>query len=140
MKEADFYEKNKDKDYIIIKLTDEFPYFKEKVFCKSGKEKIEKNYHIADGMFSTYINYEMPDNGIAAEISIYPIFEIAGSYDGPIYIMNAGDHEIEFGLDRWWNRHGIIESGEILPIWPWESAQETERRFEEIKRIDYNQE
>ncbi len=78
MKEADFYEKNKDKDYIIIKLTDEFPYFKEKVFFISGKEKIEKNYHIADGMFSTYINYEMPDNGIAAEISIYPILKLLG--------------------------------------------------------------
>ncbi len=131
MKETDFYEKNKDKDYIIIKLTDEFPYFKEKVFYKSGKERIDKSYHLANGLYSTYINYEIPNIGIAAEITRYPVFEIAGSYDCPIYIMNAGDHEIEYGLVGWeWDKYGIIESGEILQIWPWESAQETERRAE----------
>ena len=36
----------------MIKLTDEYPFFVEKVFVNDGKTMIANNYHIVEGMFS----------------------------------------------------------------------------------------
>ena len=116
----------KDKDYIMIKLTDEYPFFIEKVFVKAGETNTASNYHIADGMTSHYINYEMPDNGISAEISGPIKFEISGKYDCPVYAMNTSKNTIEvrvylrgFSSTCTWP----LEAGEVVPIYPEDLAK-----------------
>ena len=123
---------NRFEDYILIKMTDSFPYYIEKEICKNGERHADNKYHIADGMFSTYINYEMPDNGISAELSLRPRFEITGKYDSPVYVMNAGGEGFEITV-LGWDTSGMLRPGEVLPIYPPELAEETRKAFEDIR-------
>lgn len=129
-----FIKENETKDYILIKLTDKSPFFLEKVFTKDGEIKVEKNYHIADGMFSRYINFEMPDNGISAEISGTISFEITGKYDCPVYVMNTSENIITirvFGISScaW-----TIEAGTVVAIYPQQMAEEYDGILSELYR------
>lgn len=117
-------------DHALIRMLDTFPFFKEKVFMKNGLAHIENNYHIADGLFSTYINFEMPENGISAEISGAPRFELNCKYDYPVFITNVGDNplEVHFCFKPEW---GEISPDEVLAIYPEKLAAETYKKFEE---------
>lgn len=96
MLQHDIFIKTAPRDYFLIKLNNEWPFFQEKIFVKDGKSHTETNYHLANGSFSTYINYEMPDNGVAAEISGPIRFEVNGNYDCPVFIMNSSDEPMEY--------------------------------------------
>ena len=74
-------------DHVLIRMVNSFPYFKEKKIVENGVERIATNYHVADGMFSTYINYEM-DNGLCAEISKGIRFE-GGVCNYPVLVTNV---------------------------------------------------
>ena len=126
----------KNEDYIMIKLTDEYPFFVEKVFVIDGKTTVSNNYHIADGMFSHYINYEMPDNGISAEISGPIRFEISGKYNCPVYVMNTSRNTIEvrvclrsFSSTCTWP----VEAGEVVAIYPEYQARTSDEIYIEDK-------
>lgn len=126
------YKQNADQyNYILIKLTDTFPFFEEKVFVTDGVERREKNYHIADGMFSTYINYEMPRNQISAEISGPISFEITGDFECPVWVMNAGTKEltirIRFQTDALWT----LGPGAYAPLYPRDDVKVADEFFEE---------
>ncbi|MCR5511099.1 MAG: hypothetical protein K6F54_09145 [Lachnospiraceae bacterium] len=130
-----FLEHIKDNDYILIKLTDTYPFFVEKVFVKVGETQTANNYHIADGMFSRYINLEMPDNGISAEISGPIRFEISGNYDCPVYVMNTSKSIIEI---RVYVHHSFsssctwpIEAGWVVAIYPEYMARTSDEMFYE---------
>ena len=117
-------------DHALIRMTDSFPFFKEKVFIKNGRSRTESNYHIADGLYSTYINYEMPGGGISAEISGHPRFEISCNYDYPVFITNVDDNpfEVHFcGKPEW----GEILPNEVLAIYPESLAKETYKKLDE---------
>ncbi|SCY69345.1 hypothetical protein SAMN02910292_02529 [Lachnospiraceae bacterium XBB2008] len=130
-----FLEHIKDDDYILIKLTDTYPFFVEKVFVKDGSARTENNYHIADGMFSQYINYEMPDNGISAEISGPIKFEICGNYDCPVYVMNTSESIIEIRVSILYNFSSTctwpIEAGEVAAIYPEHMARTSDEIYYE---------
>jgi|GEM_PF-6722992 len=123
---------NRFDDYILIKMTNSFPFYIEKEICKNGERHVDKKYHIADGMCSRYINFEMPDNGISAEISVCPRFEITGRYDSPVYVMNAGEEGFDITVSGWITS-GMLRPGEVLPIYPSELAEETRKAFEDIR-------
>lgn len=118
-------------DYILIKLTDEWPYFVEKVFVKDGVSRTETNYHIADGMYSTYINYEMPDNGISAEISGPISFEVCGHYDCSVYVMNCGNEAKKIKVSTYNTSTWPLEPGEAAAIYPECKVQVEEDMFQE---------
>ena len=132
MKYNDFLKAMGTKDYILIRMTDSFPFFKEKVFVRNGRETIDRSYHIANGTFSTYINYEMPDNGISAEVSWNPRFEITGKYDCPVYVTNIGEYTFDIELDHRMDLKkptGSLAPGEVLAIYPEYLARETSEFF-----------
>ena len=85
-------------DHILIRISDSFPFFKEKLIIENGKERIETNYHIADGMFSRYTNYELPNGALSAETSWTPKFKAVHLKEEkrcPVLITNAGkEHSI----------------------------------------------
>ncbi len=123
-------------DHVLICLTDTPPYFKEKRIVKNGRERVETNYHIHDGMFSTYINYEMPDEmgmAVSAEISWSPRFEICGREDTLIFITNVSDEPIEVDLDLagFEGRHGKVFKDEVFAIYPKVPAEETRSVFDQ---------
>lgn len=128
-----FLRNMKDKDYILIKLKDEWPFFAEKVFVKDGKTRTESNYHIADGMFSTYINYEMPNNSISAEISGPIAFEISGTYDCPVYVMNSGKELMYIRVTRYVTSTWPLNPGEVAAIYPEGEAKAEEDMVWEMK-------
>jgi hypothetical protein len=103
-------------------------YFKDKIVVENGIERVETNYHIVDGMTSTYINYELRNgDGVSAEISGIPRFEICrGSQYCPVFITNAGNEsfEIKVGL--------IFElvPDEVLAIFPEELAGEIKEKHD----------
>ena len=123
---------NKFNDYILIKMTDSFPFYTEKEICKNGKRHVDNKHHIVDGIISTYINFEMPDNGISAEVTSYPHFEITGHYESPVYVMNTGEKGFDITVFGW-NTSGMLSPGEVLPIYPPELAEETRKAFENIR-------
>ena len=125
-------------DHVLICLTDTPPYFKEKRIVKNGTEWVETNYHIHNGTFSTYINYEMPDEMemvASAEISGSPRFEICGREDTLIFITNVSDEQIEVELDPslmgFEARPGKVFKGEVFAIYPKAPAEETRSIFEQ---------
>lgn len=128
MLQYDVFIKNPPREYILIKLNNECPFFREKVFVKDESSRTETNYHIANGNFSSYINYEMPDNGISAEISGTIKFEVSGRYDCPVYVMNAGDEVLEYKISS-----GIctmpLAPGAVAPIYPYEMARAEETGY-----------
>lgn len=117
-------------EHVLIRMTDSFPYFKEKVIMKNGIARVENNYHIADGLFSTYINFEMPDGGISAEISGCPRFETPRDYLYPVFITNVGDKSFDIHLNGE-NGWGSISPDEVLAICPSEYSKETFKKFDE---------
>lgn len=117
-------------EHVLIRMTDSFPYFKEKVIMKNGIARVENNYHIADGLFSTYINFEMPDGGISAEISGCPRFETPRDYLYPVFITNVGDKSFDIHLNGE-NEWGSISPDEVLAICPSEYSKETFKKFDE---------
>ena len=123
-------------NYILIKMMDSFPFYTEKEICKNGERHADNKYHIADGVTSTYINFEMPDNGISAEVSSYPRFEITGRYDSPVYVMNAGGEGFDITV-LGWDTSGMLSPGEVLPIYPPELAEETRKAFENIRLKEF---
>ncbi len=98
MLQYDDFLENPPRDYILIKLNNECPFFHEKIYVKDGTSRTETNYHLANGYNSNYINYEMPDNGISAEVSGPIRFEVNGKYDCPVYIVNAGKESLEYKI------------------------------------------
>ena len=137
MLQYDDFMKNPPRDYILIKLNNECPFFREKVFVKDGESHTETNYHLANGYNSNYINYEMPDNGISAEISGPIRFAIIGKYDCPVYIMNAGNESLEYKI-----RSGAytmpLAPGMITAIYPEELAKaEEEAYIEKLAEEDF---
>ena len=118
------------KDHILIRMTDSFPFFKEKYIVENGEERIETNYHIADGMFSCYINFELSKCSLAAEITGIPRFEINSGYRCPILITNVGEKSIEVNIGHLGDT-GILNPNEVLGIFPKELAEETLKKFEE---------
>ena len=126
----EYLEKYSKSDHILIKMTDSFPFFKEKYIIENGVERIDTKYHIADGMFSSYINFELPGCPLAAEITGYPRFELNDGYSCPILITNVGDKPIEVGIGYFGNT-GILNLNEVLGIFPKELADETMKKFEE---------
>lgn len=130
MLQHDIFIKTAPRDYILIKLNNECPFFQEKVFVKDGNSRVETNYHIANGYNSNYINYEMPDNGISAEVSGPIRFAINGKYDCPVYVMNAGKESLEYEV-----RSGLyilpLAPGMIAAIYPEELAKAEEEAYVE---------
>ena len=120
----EYLDKYENVDHLLIRMTDEFPYFCEKRIIRNGQEHIETNYHIADGMFSTYINYEV-DCGLSARIDKTITFE--GICDYPVFVTNVSDNKIELRID---DSTGILEPGEVLAIRPDELKQETVNKFD----------
>ena len=116
MTNEEYHKKYDDVDHVLIRMTDSFPYFKEKVFHSNGRDIIDSSYHFADGVFSCYINFEMPDNGLSAEISGCPQFEITTDDPMPILITNIGtkpfDARVVFGS------FAAITPGAIFEIHP----------------------
>ena len=141
----EFQNRTKDSDYILIKLTDHFPFFHEKVIKENGVERTETNYHIADGMFSTYVNFEMLNNGFSAEVSRgFVRFEIGGKHDWTVYVTNVGTENIEISVpEQSWMYHdeenpdnipeyhhrGTVAPGEVYAIYPDEAVKETVSKF-----------
>ena len=133
----EFQSRTEDRDYILIKMSDHFPFFQEKVFMQDGKKRVETNYHVADGMFSCYVNFEM--NGISVEVTGAVRFEISGSYDCPVYVTNIGTDSFEMRLpqQKWmFDEEGYCYGGELLPgevlaIYPEEGMRETAAGFHE---------
>ncbi len=41
-------------EHVLIRMTDSFPYFKEKVIMKNGIARVENNYHIVDMHFGHF--------------------------------------------------------------------------------------
>ncbi len=129
MKYEEYSEKYENTDHILIRMTDYSPYFKEKMVVKNGIRRIDDDHCISYGLFSTYIGFEMPDDGIYAEISGHPRFEITWKYEYPVFITNVGEHSFEVsfcGKDV----RGEIRPGEVLAICPDKLAEETFRQFE----------
>ena len=118
------------KDHILIRMTDSFPFFKEKYIVENGTERIATNYHIADGMFSCYINFELPKCPLSAEITGHPRFEMYDGYRCPILITNVGEKSIEVNIG-YVGDTGILNPNEVLGIFPKELAEETLKKFEE---------
>ncbi len=119
---------NSPKDYILIKLNNEWPFFQDKVFVKDGSSRTETNYHIANGNSSIYINYEMPDNGISAEISGPIRFEVSGKHDCPVYVMNAGNELLEYEIRS--SAYTLpLAPGMIAPIYPEKLAKAEEEAY-----------
>lgn len=107
--------KDREKEYILIKMTDEPPFFLEKVFVKDGESRVDTGYHTANGMFSNYVNLEF---GVSIEVSGPMGFEISGAFECPIYAMNAGKNPMEFkvrtfGLSTW-----TVEPYDVVGIYP----------------------
>ena len=127
---------NRFDDYILIKMMGSFPFYIEKEICKNGERHADNKYHIADGMTSTYINFEMPDNGISAEVSSYPRFEITGCYNSPVYVMNVGEEGFDITVFGW-DTIGMLSPGEVEPIYPPELAEETRKAFENIRLKEF---
>lgn len=115
-------------NHILIRMTDSFPFFKEKLVVENGEERIETTYHIANGMFSCYINYELPLGGLSAEISGTPRFEITARYPYPIFVTNVGNNAFEIRYDE---ITGMIEPDEVLALYPEDLAGQTKAKFEE---------
>lgn len=119
-------------DHLLIRMTDTFPYFKEKRIIRSGKEYIETNHHIAYGMYCTYINYEV-DSGLSAEIEKTIRFE--GDHgDTPILVTNSSDSPIEIRVG---DMTGLLHPREVLGIFPQDLRQVTIDKFENDMIEDY---
>ena len=116
------------KDHILIRLMDSFPYFDAKKIVENGVERIEKNYHIADGLFSCYINYELHPVPLAAEISNGAYFELCKGYSCPILITNVGENPVHVGFEKLGD-NGDLYPKEVLAIYPEEAAEETHGLF-----------
>jgi len=112
-------------DHLLIRMKADYPYFQEKRIIENGIERIEKNYHVTNGMFANYINYEVP-YGLAALISQTIRFEISNC-PTPIFITNVDAENIELYVE---NVIGILHPGEVLPIYPKELSIDTVRQFE----------
>lgn len=132
---TEFVKKYGDKDYDLIKMSDGYPYFKEKLFHRDGKISTDTKYHIADNYDSTYIYYDFPDDAIiAAEISTYPSFEARCNYDHPIFVMNAGEKTFEveyFAIGQGDTVSGYIPKDAVVAIYPKSLAIETISRLAE---------
>ena len=111
-------------DHVLIRMKSDFPYFQEKRIVENGIERIEINYHVTNGMFSNYINYELPC-GLAALISQTIRFEISNC-PTPIFITNVDAENIELYVE---NVIGILHPGEVLAIYPKELSQDTVTQF-----------
>ena len=144
----EYWEKNKDKDHILIRMTDSFPFFKEKFIIENGKDRIDTNYHIADGLFSRYTNFELPNGALAAETSYTPIFEsmyVEPERQCPIFITNIGEEAFEVSLRgielpreyEAGTATGLIHPNEVLAIFPKEAALATVQQFEKESVIKY---
>ena len=119
------------RDHILIRMTDSFPYFKEKRIISHGLERIETNYHIADGMLATYVNFELPVPGaLSALISVGHIRFEDCFCDVPVLITNVSGSPIGIRLG---DTIGKLNPNEVLGIHPADLKQETitllERRF-----------
>ncbi|MCR5094855.1 MAG: hypothetical protein K6B72_12885, partial [Lachnospiraceae bacterium] len=130
------------KDHILIRMTDSFPFFKEKYILENGVERIETNYHIADGMFSRYTNYELPNGACSAETSGTPMFEtvyLEPENRCPVLITNVGTESFEISLSRVQMPDGyqpvaatgMIHPDEVFGIYPPHEAMDTLKQFEE---------
>lgn len=119
-----------EQDHILLKLTSAFPFFGEKIIIEDGKKRIEKNYHVADGMYSTYINYEMDKyGGLSAEISGIFTFEESLRCKMPVLIMNTGTEPLDIKLKSS-QLSGSIEPNEVLGIYPENLAKQTQDQFD----------
>ena len=121
------------KDHVLIRMTDSFPFFKEKYIVENGEEKIETNYHIANGVFSCYINYEMPKHPLAAEITGTITFELHDGYGCPVLITNVGNEPIEVNIGTG-GSSGTLHPGEVFGIYPRGAAMATQKIFEDERR------
>ncbi len=131
----EFYAKYSSEDHALLRLTDVFPFFDSKVIVDQGIKTEDKKYHIADGMFSTYINFEMPHGGLSAEISGTMRFEICLNTTYPVFITNVGKEPLEFRID---DSIGEIKPKEVFAIYPEKLKAETceeldEQLFERVK-------
>ncbi len=129
------------KDHILIRMTDSFPFFKEKYYYENGNERTETNHHITNGTYCCYINYELPDGKpLSAEVSGTPKFEIYDGYGRPIFVQNIGETSFDIRLDvitKPFNCPGPINPGEVLAIYPEELADATKRIIKERTRKKY---
>ncbi|MCR5237369.1 MAG: hypothetical protein K6E34_09250 [Lachnospiraceae bacterium] len=115
-------------DHYLIRMTDVFPFFAEKRIIKGGEERIEKNYHIANGNLITYINYEM-DNQICAAVDHEMRIRFEnGCGDCPVLITNIGEEKLEILMG---DQMGYLKPNEVLGIFPDNLANNTMALFEE---------
>ena len=132
------------RNHILIRMTDTFPYFKEKYYYENGNERTETNYHIANGNYCCYINYELSDGRqLSAEVSGYPKFEIYDNYGCCIFVQNTGKTSFDIRLDmitKLNNFPGPITPGEVLAIYPEELADATNKILNERTRRKYLEE
>ena len=142
----EYREKYGSRDHMLIRMSDSFPFFKEKLIVKNGEERVETNYHIADGNYSCYINFEPPEGSLAAEISWRPRFEDVFGIDHPVLVTNVGKEEFEIDLRNIHmqgseygplERAGVLHPGEVFAIYPYEEAIVTLRIFNEIRVKQY---
>ncbi len=143
------YEKRYGKmDHILIRMTDTFPFFKEKYIMENGAERIETNYHIADGMFSRYTNFELPNGSCSAETSGTPIFEsvcLKPENRCPVLVTNVGTEPFEISLSHVElpdgyqpvTATGMIHPDEVLGIYPPHGAMDTLKQFEEAAMKEF---
>lgn len=121
------------KDHILIRMTDSFPYFKEKYIVENGFGRTETNYHIADGMTSCYINFELHPVPLVAEVSRTPKFELQNGYSCPILITNVSDRPVYVSIGDLTPKgakppiieRGWMQPGEVFGIYPYDIAKET---------------
>lgn len=130
MRYQEFKQEYFQKDYILIKMSGHYPFFVEKIIQNDGKKMTDRRFHIDKEADSCYINFEMPDDGISAEITMCSIFNVTKHYDCPVFVLNvgndpfyAGSLNIEYG--------GKIEPGEVLGIYHDSIVRETDCIFEE---------
>ncbi len=118
-------------DHVLIKMTDHFPYFSEKVIVEDGKDKIDNSYHVAVGTYCTYVNYEIHTGGsLSAEVEKLFTFENYLSGDKSVFITNIGDEPFEIRLSHG-QTGGMLRPGVVLGIYPKVLENNTQQQFDE---------
>lgn len=118
-------------DHVLIKMTDHFPYFSEKVIVEDGKERIDSSYHVAVGTFCTYVNYEIHTGGsLVAEVEKLFTFVNHLSGNKSVFIINIGDEPFEIRLSNG-QIGGMLHPGEVLGIYPKALENNTQQQFDD---------
>ena len=89
----------KNKNHILIRLKEEYPFFIDKIIIKDGVKTITNNFHEASGSFCEYINLELNEAPVSIEYQRHVRFiETHGSDDYILCIENTEDHDLEMRL------------------------------------------